>query len=75
MFVGVPTVKAILGNRVIPGLLDRHLGRVGYDSQQHNGPADPNRKFNLWHRSMMRKTAVRTVHSTIAPPTAHPRFG
>jgi short-subunit dehydrogenase len=48
MFVGLPTVKAILANRLIPGLLDRYLARTGYDSQQHNGPADPDRKFNLW---------------------------
>jgi NAD(P)-dependent dehydrogenase (short-subunit alcohol dehydrogenase family) len=29
-----PTVKAILGQKVIPGLLDRYLGRVGYEAQQ-----------------------------------------
>jgi NAD(P)-dependent dehydrogenase (short-subunit alcohol dehydrogenase family) len=48
MFVGLPTVKAILGNRVIPGLLDDYLAHMGYDSQQHNGPADPDQKHNLW---------------------------
>jgi hypothetical protein len=29
-----PTVKAILGQKLIPGLLDRYLGRKAYDAQQ-----------------------------------------
>jgi len=29
-------------------LLDRYLARTGYDSQQHDGPEDPNRADNLW---------------------------
>jgi NAD(P)-dependent dehydrogenase (short-subunit alcohol dehydrogenase family) len=33
-WVGAPTAATILGNRVAPGLLDRYLGRTGYDSQQ-----------------------------------------
>ncbi len=48
IFVGMPTVKAILGNRVMPGLLDWYLGKTGYNSQQHDGQADPDRQFNLW---------------------------
>jgi short-subunit dehydrogenase len=48
MFVGLPTVQAILGNRIFPGLLDKYLARTGYDSQQHDGAADPDRRFNLW---------------------------
>lgn len=38
----------LLGNKVMPGLGDRYLARVGYDAQQHDGPADPNRRHNLW---------------------------
>jgi NAD(P)-dependent dehydrogenase (short-subunit alcohol dehydrogenase family) len=34
VWVGAPTVQAILGNKILPGLLDRYLGRTGYDSQQ-----------------------------------------
>src|SRR5919106_4391804 len=30
VWVGLPTVKAILGNKVAPGLLDRFLARMGY---------------------------------------------
>jgi NAD(P)-dependent dehydrogenase (short-subunit alcohol dehydrogenase family) len=47
-WVGAPTVKAILGQRVAPGLLDRYLARVGYDAQQTQLPAPPDRIDNLW---------------------------
>jgi NAD(P)-dependent dehydrogenase (short-subunit alcohol dehydrogenase family) len=33
MWVGWPTVKAILANKLAPGLLDRYLARYGYTSQ------------------------------------------
>lgn len=46
--VGFPTVKAILGNRVAPGLLDRYLARKGYTAQQTDEPAEPDRPDNLW---------------------------
>jgi hypothetical protein len=32
----------------VTGLLDRYLGRTGYDAQQYDGPADPDRPHNLW---------------------------
>ncbi len=38
-WVGGPTVLTVLGNRVAPGLLDRYLGRAGYQSQQSDQPA------------------------------------
>jgi len=41
-------VKAIFGNKLVPSLADRYLARTGYDSQQHDGPEDPNRPNNLW---------------------------
>ena len=47
-YVGLPTVKAIVADKIAPGLLDRYLGRTGYDSQQYDGPEDPNRPNNLW---------------------------
>ncbi len=49
IFVGMPTVKAILGNRVLPGFLDWYLGKTGYKAQQHDGAANPSRQFNLWN--------------------------
>jgi NAD(P)-dependent dehydrogenase (short-subunit alcohol dehydrogenase family) len=48
MFVGMPTVKAIMADRIIPGLLDHYLAHNLYDAQQYNGAADPNQRDNLW---------------------------
>jgi NAD(P)-dependent dehydrogenase (short-subunit alcohol dehydrogenase family) len=48
LWVGWPTVKAILGNRLAPGLADRYLARNGYESQQYDGLDDPHRAHNLW---------------------------
>jgi NAD(P)-dependent dehydrogenase (short-subunit alcohol dehydrogenase family) len=47
-FVGSSSVKAIVANKFVPGVLDRILARRGYDSQQYDGPEDPNRAHNLW---------------------------
>lgn len=49
IWVGGPTVEAIVAQKFFPGLLDRYLGKTGYDAQQYDGPADPNRPNNLWH--------------------------
>jgi NAD(P)-dependent dehydrogenase (short-subunit alcohol dehydrogenase family) len=48
IWVGGPTVEAIVAQKFFPGLLDRYLGKTGYDAQQYDGPADPNRPNNLW---------------------------
>jgi NAD(P)-dependent dehydrogenase (short-subunit alcohol dehydrogenase family) len=49
-WVGMPTVEAIVGQKFIPGILDRYLGRTGYKSQQIQGqPRDPNAPNNLYH--------------------------
>ncbi|HWD99067.1 MAG TPA: SDR family oxidoreductase [Bryobacteraceae bacterium] len=48
VFVGEPTVKAIYGQDILPGLADRYLGRNGYDSQQTDEPVSPNRPDNLF---------------------------
>jgi NAD(P)-dependent dehydrogenase (short-subunit alcohol dehydrogenase family) len=48
LWVGMPTVEAIIGNRLAPGVLDRDLAATGYDSQQTDEPEDPNRPDNLW---------------------------
>jgi NAD(P)-dependent dehydrogenase (short-subunit alcohol dehydrogenase family) len=47
-YIGAPSVAVIVGNRLVPGLLDRYLADTGYDSQQYDGPEDPNRAHNLW---------------------------
>src|SRR6266566_3897541 len=48
-YVGMPSVEAIVVNKITPGLLDHYLASTGYDSQQHDGAEDPNRPNNLWH--------------------------
>ena len=48
IYVGMPTVEAIVGNKIVPAALDHYLARNGYDSQQTNEPEDPNRPDNLW---------------------------
>ncbi|HTV07888.1 MAG TPA: SDR family oxidoreductase [Candidatus Aquilonibacter sp.] len=48
-WVGAPTVAAIMGQRIVPGLLDRYLGKTGYKSQQIQGePRDPNAPNDLY---------------------------
>jgi NAD(P)-dependent dehydrogenase (short-subunit alcohol dehydrogenase family) len=47
-YVGMPSVKAIVANKIAPGLLDHFLARTGYKSQQYDGKEDPNRPDNLW---------------------------
>ena len=42
------TVKAIVGNKLMPSFGDHYLARDGYGAQQHDGPEDPNRPNNLW---------------------------
>jgi len=47
-YVGLPTLKAMWGNKFIPGLLDRYLAKFGYSSQQTAEPEPPDRPDNLW---------------------------
>jgi hypothetical protein len=46
--VAWPTVKAIVGNAVAPGLADRYLARSGYDAQQTDSPVAADRADNLF---------------------------
>lgn len=47
--VGLPTVKAIFGNKVIPGLLDLYLARAAFSGQQTDEPRRDDRPDNLHH--------------------------
>jgi NAD(P)-dependent dehydrogenase (short-subunit alcohol dehydrogenase family) len=47
-WVGASTVATILANRVVPGVLDRYLGRTAYSSQQTDQPTSSHRPANLW---------------------------
>jgi len=48
MYVGYPTVEAIVGDKIAPGFADWYLARNGYDAQQMNEPVEPDRRDNLW---------------------------
>jgi NADP-dependent 3-hydroxy acid dehydrogenase YdfG len=43
LWVGWSAVKAILGQKIVPGLLDRYLGRMGYEAQQTGQRVRPDR--------------------------------
>jgi hypothetical protein len=46
--VGASTIKAVYGNKIAPGWIDRYLAKFGYDGQQTSEPDDPDRPNNLW---------------------------
>lgn len=48
IWVGWPTVKAILANRIAPGLIDRYLAKAGYSGQLADQPTAPNAPANLF---------------------------
>ncbi len=48
LYVGFPTLKAIVANKAFPGILDRYLAKHAYDAQQTNEPADTRKPNNLW---------------------------
>ena len=48
VWVGFPTVKAILGNMLVPGLLDRYLAKAGYTGQLTRETKPVNAPSNLF---------------------------
>jgi len=48
-WVGGSTVKAIVGQKFIPGILDFYLGKTGYKAQQRDEADSPDRPNNVWH--------------------------
>jgi NAD(P)-dependent dehydrogenase (short-subunit alcohol dehydrogenase family) len=48
LVVGWPAFKAIYGEKIAPGLLDRYLARNGYDAQQTDERLDGEREGNLF---------------------------
>src|SRR5438874_7185004 len=48
MVVAGSALKAILGQKVAPGLADRYLGSTGYEAQQRAEPEEPGRADNLF---------------------------
>jgi hypothetical protein len=48
LYVGWPTVKAIVGNKLAPELADWYVARNAYEEQQTEEPVAPDRRDNLW---------------------------
>jgi NAD(P)-dependent dehydrogenase (short-subunit alcohol dehydrogenase family) len=48
IYVGIPTVMNIVGERVAPWLLDRYLAKTGFDSQMTEHELDPRGHDNLF---------------------------
>jgi len=48
IFVGAPTVQAVLAEKVVPGLMDHYLAGMVYEKHMSDEPEDPNRPSNLW---------------------------
>ncbi|HXT80351.1 MAG TPA: SDR family oxidoreductase [Acetobacteraceae bacterium] len=48
VWVGWPTVKAIVAGKLIPGLLDRYLAGAGYSGQLAKEPEPPDSPANLF---------------------------
>jgi NAD(P)-dependent dehydrogenase (short-subunit alcohol dehydrogenase family) len=47
-WVGSSTAVTLAANAIAPGVLDRYLGRTGFDSQQTDQPHDPGAPANLF---------------------------
>lgn len=48
IWVGYPTVQAILANRIAPGLIDKYLSKAGYRGQLTDKPLAPDAPSNLY---------------------------
>ena len=48
VFVGWPTVRAIWGQRFIPGILDHLAAKMAWEGQLYDGAPDPNRAVDLY---------------------------
>jgi hypothetical protein len=48
IWVGFPTVKAILANRIAPGLIDKYLAKAGYSGQLTHEPLGQDAPSNLY---------------------------
>jgi NAD(P)-dependent dehydrogenase (short-subunit alcohol dehydrogenase family) len=48
IYVGYPSVQAIVGNKVAPRLGDYYLARKAFQGQQRDEPVDPDPKDNLF---------------------------
>ena len=61
VFVGAPTVQAIEGNKVAPGILDTYLARTCYDGQQTEEPVSPDRPEQSFRAGARRPRRARHI--------------
>lgn len=72
-WLGLSTVKAILGDMAAPGLLDRYLAWRGYPGQQRPAAVQPDRRDNLYepvpdlHRTRGSFEAEAHAHAFVWP--------
>jgi len=76
IYVGWPTWKAVLGQKVVPWYVDRYLAKHGYDAQcTTDRPYDPHRPDNLFrsvdspwaaHGVFDGRSRERSVHALIS---------
>jgi NAD(P)-dependent dehydrogenase (short-subunit alcohol dehydrogenase family) len=71
-WVGMSTVATLLGDKVMPGLLDHYLARTGYKSQQTGAARDPRQPANLWQPADQKSGTDQGAHGDF-DDTAHPR--
>ncbi len=57
IWVGFPTVKAIVANRIAPGLLDLYLAKTGYSGQLSKEPLPLDAPSNLYEPAQGHATA------------------
>jgi NAD(P)-dependent dehydrogenase (short-subunit alcohol dehydrogenase family) len=48
IYVGLPTVEAIVVNKIAPGFVDRHLAHTCFKAQQTDEPKNPSQPDNLF---------------------------
>lgn len=48
IFVGMPALKPVLGDRLAPGLMDHYMASIVYEGHQTDTPENPNRSDNLY---------------------------
>ena len=48
LLVGWPTMQAVWGQKLDPGLLDRYLARIAWDGQMYGGARDTNSPVDLY---------------------------
>ncbi|HLU68679.1 MAG TPA: SDR family oxidoreductase [Kofleriaceae bacterium] len=48
VYVGLPSIKTVIGSKLLPGWLDHYLARVAWEGQQTGEREDPSRPVNLF---------------------------